>query len=211
MYKEWEWGGRGDSFCSPAAEQFTHRSFSDRHRIVDGAAERVWRKMTCWPVPSCVSRRAGSRVRGGQEKTGGASGGMFSWILKGVKWRFYMFSRVDISVDFLWREIRDFKRLSKSVFLSNFSQGSTFDWVWNRICTRVYQDERQTKWKKNKEKTPKHTAMCDSSQWPATPRWGCAAHSPATPFIKLDRERESECEEKKEEEPRSKQRLRGER
>ena len=33
--------------------------------------------------------------------------------------------------------------------------------------------------------------MWDSQRRPATPRWGCAAHSPATPFIKLDREKES--------------------
>lgn len=49
---------------------------------------------------------------------------------------------------------------------------------------------------KNTQKTPKHTLMC--SNGPATPRWGCAAHSPATPFIKLDREKkESVREERK--------------
>lgn len=43
----------------------------------------------------------------------------------------------------------------------------------------------------------KHTLMWDSERLPATRHWGCAAHSPAPPFIKLDRGREHERGEKR--------------
>lgn len=102
-----------------------------------------------------------------------------------------MFTRVDISV-VPWQRRRDKSIFNiLSLFSPTFLPRIHFEDLWLEteiwICT-LHGQLRQKKTKGDKkEKEP--VSLRGSQRRPATPRRGRGAHSPATPFIKLDIER----------------------